>query len=233
MQRFPSQYLAKLTQIKEDDKNELVSVLESLRGRKCLIIECSLRGLFELLGCDPVFTEHGVHFQRNLSGVGGGRFSSGDGRDIPEHIVYLIRPSVEDSRVASREIAEAVKKGVRSQFHVFFVPTRSVVCEQMFEDEGATACTTFGELSIGLLPLDHDIFTMEMPTVFRECYLDGDTSSLGSVARALMKLQKSFGVIPKVTSKGAAAKKVLQLLLHYRREEEVLLSGLPLCLQPF
>lgn len=227
MNRFTPQYLAKLSQLKEDEKSELVAVLEALRGRKCLVVERSLRGLFgQLLGdaAPRFYSEHGVFFQRELGspGAGGERFSS-SGHDLPDHIVYIIRPTLEESRQTSREIADAVnKRGVRSQFHVFFVPSRSVVCEQIFEDEGCTACTTFGELGIGMLPLDTDLLTMEMPCVFKQCYLDGDTSSLGSVARALLKLQRSFGVFPRVSSKGAAAKKVLQLLLHYRREEETL-----------
>lgn len=233
MHQVSPQFIAKLAQMKEDEKSELFSLLESLRGRKCLVVERSLQGLLGLLTKEPihgVIAQHGVHFQRVLgahgTSAGNARFSNTDERDIPEHIVYLIHPSVEESRIASREIADAVKRGVRSQFHVYFVPSRSVVCEQMFEDEGVANCTTFGELGIGLLPLDADLLTMEMPSMFRQCYLDGDTSSLGSVARALMKLQKSFGLIPKVTSKGAASKKVLQLLLHYRREEEMLMPGM-------
>ena len=50
--------------------------------------------------------------------------------------------------------------------------------------------------------------------------MDGDTSPLNVVARALARLQHVYGVIPNVKSKGAASRKVLQKLLHLRREEE-------------
>jgi hypothetical protein len=55
-----------------------------------------------------------------------------------------------------------------------------------------------------------------------QCYVDGDTSSLTAAARALLKIQSQFGIIPNVKSKGAAARKVIQKLLHMRREDETL-----------
>lgn len=53
-----------------------------------------------------------------------------------------------------------------------------------------------------------------------QCYVDGDTSPLNAVARALLQVQHLFGVVPSIRSKGAAARKVLQKLFHLRRESE-------------
>lgn len=50
--------------------------------------------------------------------------------------------------------------------------------------------------------------------------MDGDLSSLNSIALSLHKLQTIFGLIPNVRSKGLGAKKVLQKLLRMRVEEE-------------
>jgi hypothetical protein len=167
----------------------------------------------------------GVYHHRELGDVGRGADFAEAGRDLPDHVMYFIRPSLHESKTVGREIAAAIKKGVRSQFHVYFVPSRSVVCEQIFEDEGALQHTTFSEFNLGLVPLDADVLSLEMPSVFRECELDGDTSSLSSVARALTKLQHSLGIFRGVRSKGAASKQVLQMMMHLRREEEIALPG--------
>ena len=76
------------------------------------------------------------------------------------------------------------------------------------------------EFHMDLVPLDADLLSLELPLAFRENFLDGDRSSLFYVARALMKLQRMFGVIPDVRGKGVCAKVVCDMLERMRREEE-------------
>lgn len=40
------------------------------------------------------------------------------------------------------------------------------------------------------------------------------------VAQSLLKFQNMFGIIPNIKSKGVAARKVLQRMMHRRFEEE-------------
>jgi hypothetical protein len=86
--------------------------------------------------------------------------------------------------------------------------------------------------------LESDVLSLEIEYVFKEvsfayiyfflaffnficqCYVDGDLSSLNVVAQSLLKFQSMFGVIPNVKSKGVAARKVLQRMMHRRFEEE-------------
>ena len=49
-------------------------------------------------------------------------------------------------------------------------------------------------------------------------YVDGDFSSLNSIASSLFKLEKTIGTIPNFLSKGTASRKVLQKLLKHRSE---------------
>jgi vacuolar protein sorting-associated protein 33A len=79
-----------------------------------------------------------------------------------------------------------------------------------------------GEYHLNFIPFESDILSLELDTVFRQCYVDGDTSPLNVIARALCRFQDSFGVIPHVKSKGAASKKVVQKMFHIRREEDML-----------
>lgn len=91
----------------------------------------------------------------------------------------------------------------------------------MLEDEGVLEHVEIGEYHLGLIPFEHDMLSLELDGVFRQCYVDGDTSALNTVARALCSVQNLFGIIPNVKSKGAASRKVLQKMLHFRREEEL------------
>ena len=46
---------------------------------------------------------------------------------------------------------------------------------------------------------------MELEHSFRECFLEGDRTSLYYVARGLVSLQNIFGVIPTIQVKGSCA----------------------------
>jgi hypothetical protein len=63
-------------------------------------------------------------------------------------------------------------QGIRSQFHVYFVPHRSVACEQMLEDEGVLDMVTIGEYKLGFVPLDSDILSLEMIDLYHEVIPD-------------------------------------------------------------
>jgi len=40
-----------------------------------------------------------------------------------------------------------------------------------------------------IFPLDNDVLSLELENSFKETYVDGDTSSLTTVAKSLLKLQ--------------------------------------------
>ena len=213
--------------MREAARLDLLDIIQSLRGRKCLVVQSELGGLLNqiILEGSKLLKENGVQHFRELRGELGD-FSSDSGRDVPDNIIYIVRPSLPMMRVIANQIHACIKSGIRSQYHIYFVPHRTVVCEQMLEDEGALEHCEIGEFPLGLVQFDSDLLSLEMESVFRQCYVDGDTSSLNIVARALNKLQSTFGVIPNVKSKGAASRKVLQKLLHLRREEAAQVQNL-------
>lgn len=204
--------------LRDDARVELIEILESLRGRKCLVLDVPIGGLLNHIIPEgsKLLKDNGVQYFRELRGELG-NFSAADGGSmIPDHIVYLTRPSIANMKLISKQIQSCVKAGLRSQFqyHVYFIPHRAVACEQMLEDEGVLDIVNTGEFHLGLIPFDSDIVSLEMEDLYKQCYVDGDLSSLDIVARSLHKLQSIYGVIPNIKSKGAASKKVLQKLLH-------------------
>jgi hypothetical protein len=89
---------------------------------------------------------------------------------------------------------------------VFLVPRRTLICEKVLEEIGVYGDIKIGEYPLDLITFDEDILSMEIPTSFKECNLDGDLSSLYYVARSIMKLQSFYGLIPHIKVKGENAK---------------------------
>lgn len=61
-----------------------------------------------------------------------------------------------------------LSQGIRSQFHIYFIPHRAVACEQMLEDEGVLESVNIGEYKLGFIPLDTDILSLEMNDLYYE-----------------------------------------------------------------
>jgi hypothetical protein len=110
--------------------------------------------------------------------------------------------------------AAAAEKSVS----IYFVPRRTMLCEKVLEDRGVYGDVVMGEFHLDLIPLDDDVVSMELHSVFREVFIDGDPTSLYYVAKALMKMQHLFGLIPNIKGKGDAAHQVVRLLMRLRRE---------------
>lgn len=72
-----------------------------------------------------------------------------------------------------------------------------------------------GEYHLDLIPFDNDILSMELPTSFREFAVDGDRTSLFYVAKALIKLQFLFGIIPNIQGKGEQSQVCCRSLFNY------------------
>ncbi|UYV77674.1 VPS33A, partial [Cordylochernes scorpioides] len=75
------------------------------------------------------------------------------------------------------------------------------------------------EFNLELYPFDSDVLSMEISPAFKECFVEEDFTCLFDVAKALMKIQSLYGIIPNVYGKGEAAKHVFELMTRLRREQ--------------
>lgn len=224
-----------LSALREEGKAELLDILDSIRGRKCLVTDAQLGGLLSqiIVEGSKFLHDNDVDYLRELKDEGLKDFTSvqqiGENgqrvgvADIPENIVYIVRPHLPLMNLIANQINEAAKNGITSTFHVYFVPQQFTVCLHLLEELMISRTVfdqiRFGEYKLGLIPFDTDILSLEMDGCFKQCSVDGDLSSLTVVAQALLKIQMLFGVIPNVRSKGHCAKKVLQKLMSLRVEE--------------
>ena len=59
---------------------------------------------------------------------------------------------------------------------MYYVPHRTIACEQILEDEGVLSRIFLGEYHLGFLPLDSDLLSIEIDTVYKEVKWDSDKS---------------------------------------------------------
>ncbi|KAK7844360.1 vacuolar protein-sorting-associated protein 33 like protein [Quercus suber] len=118
-------------------------------------------------------------------------------------------------------VHDDVSKGLQREYFVYFVPHCTVVCEKILEEENVYNLMTIGEYPLYIVPLDEDVLSFELDLAYKESQVDRDTSSLWHIAKAIHKLEFSFGVIPNVRAKGKASVRVADILNRMQAEEPV------------
>lgn len=83
----------------------------------------------------------------------------------------------------------------------------------MFQELGVYgALTNVEEYRLDVIAMDADILSMENHSAFYDINIDEDMTSLYLAAKALIGIQKQFGVIPLIYGKGKCSKVRLVVL---------------------
>jgi hypothetical protein len=218
--------ILKFSSLREDAKLELRELLESARGRKVLVVDDQLSGLLSQIVPDSkeFYSSSSVYAVVDLQSADI-QLNAETQREVPENVIFLTRPHLPNMRLIATQILHMSRSGGRSQFKVCFVPSQSLVCMHLLEEHvdvpDLLPRISYMEYKIGFIPYDTDLLSMEMNTIFKQCYIDGDLTCLNTVAQALHKFQKDFGVISNIKCKGSGSKKVVQKLLHKRVEDSL------------
>eukprot|EP00761_Pharyngomonas_kirbyi_P014772 gb/GECH01014802.1/.p1 GENE.gb/GECH01014802.1/~~gb/GECH01014802.1/.p1 ORF type:complete len:599 (+),score=157.21 gb/GECH01014802.1/:1-1797(+) len=209
--------ILKLSALRESSRKEFLNALDGLRGSKALILDEQLIGPLNVIFPSALLKEHGVEDMFQLSSV--------VAQTKCKHMIYIIRPQVQLMKTLADHIrsvryggeGEGDKGDESTEFSVYMVPRKTLICERVLEEEGVFGDIRLCEYSLDLIPFDNDVLSMELPQAFREVNLDGDMSALFHTAKALLKLQSMFGLIPHVKAKGAAAKQVYDIMGRLRQ----------------
>uniref|UniRef100_A0A8C1Y922 Vacuolar protein sorting-associated protein 33A n=1 Tax=Cyprinus carpio TaxID=7962 RepID=A0A8C1Y922_CYPCA len=170
-----------------------------------------LTGPFGLIAQYSLLKEHEVEKMFTLKG---GRIPSA----AVKNIVFFVRPRLELMDIIAENVASEDKLHPRD-FHILFVPRRSLLCEQRLKEKGVlNSFTNIDEYILDLIPYDGDLLSMESESSFRECYLESDQTSLYHAAKGLMTLQALYGTIPQIFGKGECARHVANMMLRMKRE---------------
>ncbi|VDL80340.1 unnamed protein product [Nippostrongylus brasiliensis] len=181
-------------------RRELVHLLESLPGMKDLIVDATLLRPLDRIASMSLLQRHGcqrvIPLRLNQSAA------------IPWHPnverrVYLVRSSLEIAHL----IAEHVRASPDKLIAVIWVDRRLVICERELERQGVYGQIESFELSISLITLENDLFSMELPIASAH-------RDLFSSANALFQLQSLYGLIPTVYGLGEQTDRLWKLMHH-------------------
>nr|XP_048328181.1 vacuolar protein-sorting-associated protein 33 homolog isoform X1 [Ziziphus jujuba var. spinosa] len=201
-----------LTFLREQSQKELINILKNIRGKKCLVIDQKLSGSLSVIIQTSLLKEHGVELRH---------LSAEPIQTDAAKVVYLVRSQLNLMKFISSHVNNDISRGLQREYYVYFVPRRAVSCEKILEEEKVHHLLTIGEYPLYIVPLDEDVLSFELDLAYKEYQVDGDTSSLWHIAKAIHKLEFSFGLIPNVRAKGKASVCVAEILNRLQAEEPV------------
>ncbi|KAM0434508.1 hypothetical protein ACHAPT_003604 [Fusarium lateritium] len=203
-------------QIRNKARKDLLYLLEGVRGKKNVVLDRSLVGPIGIIVKVAVLQEYGVDKFFILEN---------DNVDTSQrNVVFIARG--ECGRHAEAIAAQIKRVQRESQtahdFHIFWVPRRTLVSDKLLEDAGVLGDVNISELPLSFFPLEKDVLSLELDDSFRDLYLSKDVTPNFLMARALMEIQQNHGLFPRIIGKGDNAKRVADLLARMRQE---LLAG--------
>ncbi|CAJ2500942.1 Uu.00g037950.m01.CDS01 [Anthostomella pinea] len=199
-------------QIRDKARKDLLYLLEGVRGKKNLVIERSLAGPIGIIAKVSTLQDYGVDKFFLLEN---------DNADTSQrNVVFVARG--ECARHA-QSIAEQVKRLQREsqtghEFHIFWVPRRTLVSDKLLEEAGVLGDVNIAELPVYFFPLERDVLSLELDDSFRDLFLFKDTTPAFLMAKALMGIQSKQGLFPRIIGKGDNAKRVSESLARMRQE---------------
>ncbi|XP_020261402.1 vacuolar protein-sorting-associated protein 33 homolog [Asparagus officinalis] len=204
-----------LASLREQSQKDLLNILKNVRGKKCLVIDPKLAGSLSLLIQTSLLKESGAELRY---------LSEEPVQTESSKVVYLVPSQPNLMKFISSNIQNDLSKGLNKEYSVYFVPRSTVACEKILEEASVRNLITLGDYPLYTLPLDEDVLSFELDLAFKECHVDGDLSPLWHIAKAIHKLELSFGVIPSVRAKGKSSTKVAGILNRMQVEESVIPS---------
>ncbi|KAI9496391.1 Sec1-like protein [Zychaea mexicana] len=204
-----------LEKLKEVARKELPRLLDTVRGKKGLVLDPQLTGPLSLIAEFTLLKDHGVEKIYHLD--------SDTLETDCASLIYLCRPKMQYMRFIANHIKQLSQgSDTKTDFSLYFVPQRTRICERILEEEGVFGSITVGDYAMDWIPLEDDLISMELdPGTWKEIYLDGDHTSIYYAAQSLMKLQSIYGLFPRIIGKGDAARQLADMLIRMRREQAV------------
>lgn len=182
----------------------LSNVLKSINGVKDLILEPELPALLDQVSNLQALKSVGVEVLYELK--------AGPSLGETPRCVYLVRPTLESTRLIAEQITVDQQSGRNStkprQYFIIYIPRKLHICENLLEQEGVYERVTIKEFPLGLIALDTDVFSLQLPDFYPSFFLDSDYTWVHTVSSSLIQLQKLCGVIPNIYGQGRCAKMV-------------------------
>ncbi|CAK7266586.1 Vacuolar protein-sorting-associated protein 33 [Sporothrix epigloea] len=204
------------SEVRDKARRDLLHLLETVRGKKNLVIEKSLAGPIGTIAKVSTLQDYGVDKFFFLE--------NGNTDTSQRNVVFIARG--ECGRHA-QTIADQIRRLQRESqtghdFHILWVPRRTLLSNAILEEAGVFGDVSIRELPLYFFPLEDDVLSLELEDTFKDLYLTKDPTAIFLLAQALMQVQQSHGLFPRIIGKGDNAKRVAELLGRFRQE---LLAG--------
>ncbi|PHH73962.1 hypothetical protein CDD80_3446 [Ophiocordyceps camponoti-rufipedis] len=199
-------------QVRGKARKDFLYLLEGVRGKKNLVFDRSLVGPIGTIVKVTTLQEYGVDKFFILEN---------DNVDSSQHnIVFVARGECgRHPETIAAQIKRVQRESQTSHdFHIFWVPRRTLVADQLLEEAGVLGDVSISELPFFFFPLERDVLSLELDDSFHDLYLSKDVTPNYLLARALMEVQHNHGLFPRIIGKGDNAKRVADLLCRLRQE---------------
>ena len=119
------------------------------------------------------------------------------------------------------------ESNIHHDFSLILIPRRTLVSDMILEESGVLGEVTISEFPLHFIPLEPDLLSLELEESFSDLHLRKDPACIFTAAKALMILQKEYGLFPRILGKGDNAKRLSDLLQRMRSEEDANASSDP------
>ena len=132
-------------------RKELSDFLDNdkgVSGSKVLVWDESLTGPMDLVAKYQFFSDKNVIKMYSLKG---GRLP----KISTDNVIFITRPELDQMDKIADNVKGEEMASTRTDFHIMFVPSKSLLCEMRLKDRGVYGSFShLHELSIGFFPLD-------------------------------------------------------------------------------
>ncbi|KAM4890857.1 vacuolar protein sorting-associated protein 33A isoform 2-T2 [Sylvia borin] len=164
-----------LTALREAGRRELREFLDKCAGSKAIVWDEYLTGPFGLIAQYSLLKEHEVEKMFTLKP---GRLPPADVKNI----IFFVRPKLELMDIITDNVVREDRgRSPQRDFHILFVPRRSLLCEQWLKEQGVLGSFIHREqYSLDLIPFDGDLLSMESESAFKH------------VANMMIRMKREF-----------------------------------------
>ena len=198
-----------LDQVKEYSRLELIRVLDTIQGRKGLVIDTQLTSLLSLVAGFNMLKDRGVDKVYTIDQTN---------VNIQGPLIIILKPTIENIELLTVMVKRVLKIGSSNSLSVFFVPKRTLVCDVLLKESGIYGDISIGEYHLDIYPYEHNVLSLNSPQSFKDLFLNGDISIIKSLANSVMKLQLLYGFIPTILGVGDLSLDLFNSLERIRLE---------------
>lgn len=104
--------IVKLSILRDDAKAELTEILESIRGRKCVLVDNMLMNILNIIvgESSTYLSERGVSLFKDIA-IDSNTLINECTKESPENYIYLIKPHLPTMRIVAHQIKSLVNFG--------------------------------------------------------------------------------------------------------------------------